>query len=122
MDAVSARSGLLLLWAWASGCAYHVRIDANVSEAVVRFADGRAVPAPTDHRARFVPLAPGSSGLVVVEAPGYRPHTVDLRREVMHARRYLLDPLVRPQVAFGRQPRGEVRVLLVPEHGPAGSW
>lgn len=107
--------GLFLL----PGCAYRVSLTALPTPAVVELpGDGGSVVTPAEVVFRYVPFG---SQPIRVSADGYRTLEVDLRDREIRGRRYLTDTLFRPATLLGR-PRGEVHLVLVPEHGPVGTW
>ena len=102
-----------------SGCAYKVAITASPSPALAELPNGKGtVSLPADVTFRWVPFGKQQ---IRVSADGYRPVELDLRRREIRWSRYVTDTLFRPATLFGR-PRGEVRVILVPDHGPVGTW
>ena len=113
------------LVALATGCAYTLALESEPSAASVRLPSGRTVVTPEEVRFWWVPLgrfhdiAPTP---VEVSAPGYRTLTVDLQDRQLRGSRVLTDPVFRPLRALGVKPRGEVTFLLVPAHGPSGTW
>jgi hypothetical protein len=84
---------------WLAACAYRVNLTSLPMPARVTLPDGSVVVTPVEVQARWVPFG---AHQITVDAPGYRPLTVDLRRS--------------------GGPNGEVRLVLVPDHGPAGTW
>lgn len=99
------------------GCAYRVTLS-SVPAADVVLPDGRRVGTPSEVVLRYVPFG---HQRISVAAPGYRSMVVDLRRQEIQLWTMVVGTLAHPDVLWGR-PRGEVRLLLVPEHGPAGTW
>lgn len=109
----------LILGAWLlSGCAYKVALSSDPAAAVVRLPEGDEVITPDVVDLRWRPFG---EQVVVVSSPGYRTTAFDLRDREIRWGRYVTDTLFRPATLFGA-PRGEVRFVLVPEHGPAGTW
>jgi hypothetical protein len=104
--------------AWLAGCAYTVALTSTPMPARVALPDGRIVATPTEARLRWAPFG---HQVVTATAPGYRPLTVDLRRDEVTLGRWVATSVFRPATWFGA-PRGEVRLVLVEEHGPAGTW
>jgi hypothetical protein len=101
------------------GCAYKVSLSSIPTTAAVQLPGDRGtVITPTDVVFRWVPFG---HQVITATADGYRPLELDLRDHEILGRRYLTDTLFRPATLFGR-PRGEVKLLLVPEHGPVGTW
>ncbi len=105
---------LLLL----AGCAYRVTLTSLPMPARVELPDGEVVVTPADVTLRWVPFGHQP---VTVTAPGHRRLAVDLRRDEVRLGRWIATSVFRPRTWFGA-PRGEVRFLLVPDHGPAGTW
>lgn len=89
------------------GCTYSVHLASRPSPAVVQLPDGRRVTTPDEIRLRWRPFR---KQVATVTALGYRPLEVDLSRLRLRSGR-----------AFSGQ-AGEVEVLLVPDHGPTGTW
>jgi len=107
--------GLLLT---SAGCAYKVKVSSQLAGVSVELPDGERVIAPTEFDARWVPFG---SQVIRASAPGHRTLEVDLRDREVRFGHYITDTLFRPATLFGA-PRGEVRLVLIPEHGPAGTW
>ena len=101
----------LLLPILLCGCAYRVRLLSTPPGALVTLPSGRQVTTPADVRLEW---APYSQQVIEVTARGYRPMTLDLRETEVKFGRYLLRGFKRP--------RGEVELVLVPAHGPSGTW
>ena len=109
----------LLALAWPSGCAYKVALSSQPTPARVTLpGDQGSVITPAEVVFRWAPF---NEQVIQVTADGYRPLEVDLRTHEIRMGRYLTDTLFRPATLFG-QPRGEVRLMLVPDHGPIGTW
>ena len=87
--------GLLLV-----GCPYHVDLTASPTAAEVILPSGEIVTTPARVRLRWVPFG---HQRVEVRAPDHRTLTVDLHTSEIGLRH-------------------EVTFLLVPEHGPVGTW
>jgi len=101
-----------------TACSYKVRVSSATAGVAVELPDGeRAIP-PFDYEARWAPF---NEQVIHATAQGYRPLTLDLRAREVRLGRYVTDTLFRPATLFGA-PRGEVRLVLVPEHGPVGTW
>lgn len=114
------RLALLAMILWlVGGCAYRVRMSSIPSPAEVTLPTGETVTTPVEHTFRWVPFG---RQIVEVRAPGYRVMVVDLRRHEIRGFRYVLDPFLRPGVVYGQTPRANVGFVLVPLHGPAGTW
>ncbi len=89
------------------GCTYTLRVVSEPSPALVQLQDGRRISTPGEVKLRWRPLRRTTA---TVTAAGYRPLEVALHRLRLRSGR-----------AFSGQ-RGEVLVVLVPEHGPVGTW
>lgn len=94
--------GLLLVCVLHGGCAYHVRMTVQPENASVLMPDGVTRGLPVD-----VPVSgnPFGAAQVQVSAPGYRTVEVSL-----------------PWHRFALRRVRQVRVLLVEDHGPSGTW
>lgn len=93
------------------GCAYRVELRSLPEPVLVELPDGSRVSTPSE--ARFV-WAPFNHQRVRVTASGYRPLEVDLRKHDVRLKRLLGRPFKRV--------KGEVEFVLVPTHGPTGTW
>ncbi len=107
-----------LLCALLSGCAYKVELTSTPAGAQLLLPDGSTATTPTVATLRWRPFG---TQPVIASAPGYREVRFDLRRNEIRWFHYVRDTLLRPSTLAGA-PRGSVDFLLVPEHGPAGSW
>ncbi len=102
-----------------TGCAYRVVLQATPTTAQVRLPNrGGTVVTPAEVRLRYVPFG---NQKVLVSAPGYRPLSMDLRHTEIRMWRYVSDTLFHPATLAGAS-RGTVRFVLVPHHGPVGTW
>jgi hypothetical protein len=102
-----------------TGCAYRVTLASLPEPAEIDLPGRRGtVVTPTEVTLRYVPFG---HQRVRVRAPGYRVLEVDLRRTEIRLGRYFSDSLWRPATLAGGS-RGTVRFVLVPEHGPVGTW
>ncbi|MCB9793121.1 MAG: PEGA domain-containing protein [Alphaproteobacteria bacterium] len=124
-----SRAPLLLLALALQGCIVHrVRVESEPPGAVVRV-DGKVRGVtPVEFTVPWTPPLTKKYN-VRVSLPGYRSAEAmreawylpsPLRRQV-RMWRYLLHPFRWGQI-LGRTPRTTVRYVLVPEHGPAGTW
>lgn len=114
-DARLVAAAVLLL---SSGCAYRVELISTPSPAQVHLPDGRVVTTPTEATFRW---EVNNEQVVHVSAPGHRPFAVDLRDHEIRFTRYITDVFTR----WGRgrdEARGQVWFILVPAHGPVGTW
>jgi hypothetical protein len=100
------------------GCPYRVTLTSDPTPAQLVLPDGSAAVTPLEAKLRWAPF---SKQEVVATAPGYRPLTVDLRDHEIRLWRLVGTTLFRP-ATIGGAPRGEVELVLVPDHGPAGTW
>ena len=108
----------LLLLVAAAGCRYKVLLTSDPAPARVMLPDGRTVATPAEVTFRWVPFG---HQRITASAPRYRPLEVDLRRTEIKLWRLITGP-VTARAAVSGAPRGEVELVLVPEHGPAGSF
>lgn len=97
-----------MLALWLGACAYRVTLTSAPDGARVELPSGRVVATPATARLEWVPFG---HQRVTASAPGFRPMTVDLR-----------DSEVRLGHLLHRSERRVVELILVPEHGPAGTW
>lgn len=102
----------------AVGCAYKVELVSEPLGARVDLPDGTHVFTPEEVQLR---VAPFKKQTITATAPGHRPLTVDVRRREAKFIRYLTDALFRPGT-FAGAPRGQLELMLVPTHGPVGTW
>jgi hypothetical protein len=100
------------------GCHYKVVLTSDPPTAEVLLPDGRTVVTPAEVTFDWVPFG---HQRITATAPRHRPLEVDLRRTEIRFWRFVGGTLAHPATLTGR-PRGEVELLLVPEHGPPGSW
>ena len=109
---------MLLGAALFGGCAYKVKLSSNPLAADVRLPDDTIVATPADVTLRYVPFG---HQRIVITAPGYRVVEMDLRKTEIKLGRYITDAIFRPGTWLGNS-RGQVHVVLVPNHGPVGTW
>lgn len=102
-------------------CRHTVRVASDPDGALVLLPDGREAVTPFDIRARRPPVpareaARRGGATMTVQAPGYRAVEIRVGRAVDKGKYEILpaDPAV--------DRRREVRLLLVEQHGPAGTW
>lgn len=107
-----------LLWLACAGCPYKVTLTSDPTPAEVLLPDGRTVVTPAEVKLRWVPFG---HQRITASAPRHRALEVDLRKTEIRFWRFVGGTIARPATLGGR-PRGEVELVLVPEHGPAGSW
>lgn len=101
-----------------TGCAYKVTLTAQPAATEILLPDGQRIVPPADVRLRYVPFG---HQRIRAAAEGYRTLEVDLRRDEIRLFSLVVGTLAHPSTLWGR-PRGEVRLVLIPEHGPAGTW
>lgn len=107
----------LLLGPWS--CAWHVSVASTPPGAAVRLDEQVVGYTPLDLR---VPWGPGTGDVVSASVPGHRPLQVSVRQQT-RLLRVGWQALWHPLVALGvRPPRDELLFVLVPEHGPSGTW
>jgi len=80
---------------------------------------GETVVLPHEVDFRWKPFA---RRRVQVSAPGYRTLEFTLTRQLIQETDYLTDIIGNPAEAVGDKPRRTLELVLVPEHGPAGTW
>jgi hypothetical protein len=102
----------------AQGCAYTMRLASSPGSAEITLPDGKVVVTPTTQT--FV-LRPFGHQWIEVRAPGYRTMRVDVRRRQVRTLRYVTDSIMHPSMVMGAN-RGDIRFVLVPDHGGVGSW
>jgi hypothetical protein len=107
------------LWMALSGCAYRLQMDSRPSGAQVTLPSDEIVSTP-----EVVPLVwvPFGHQRVTVSAPGYRTFVVDLRKQEITAWHVVGDLLAVRRLVSPGAPDGRVEFVLVPDHGPAGTW
>ena len=113
MKTVLVLAGMVL----GTGCAYKATLHTDPIGASL-YVDNELVGiAPYDVTVR----AFSGPRQVRVELPGYRPYEVHFgtERRLLPRLRFAL---VHPAVVLGRKPPPERLLLLIPEHGPAGTW
>lgn len=107
-----------LLVLFSQGCAYKLKLASNPAGAEITLPNGQTVVTPSVVKLRWVPFG---KQMVIANAAGFRPMEVDLRSQEIRASHYLRDAVFRPKTWLGA-PRGAVSLVLVPEHGPVGTW
>lgn len=96
-----------MLLALLAACTYTVHLASRPTPAIVQLPDGRRVTTPSDVKLRWRPLVREKA---TISAAGYRPLEVDLWKLRLRSGRALSGQ------------RGELLLLLVPTHGPSGTW
>ncbi len=109
---------LLAFLLLSGGCAYRVQLESTPAGAQLLLPDGTVTTTPAETTVKWKPF---HRQQVTAAAPGYRTLTVDLRRAEVRWGHYLRDAIFRPKTYTGA-PRGQVELVLVPEHDPAGTW
>lgn len=107
------------------GCTWRMRVESTPVGAEVRLPDNRVVSTPSIVKVRysFFKKAP-----ITVSAPGYRPLSFDLMHRKgtgqaeINVWRVALYPLWHPLAALKEDPIRRMEFVLVPEHGPSGTW
>ncbi len=107
--------GLLL-----AGCAWRVLVESGPVPAEIVLPNEERVVTPAEVKLRWVPFGRQH---VTLSARGYRPIEVDLRKDEIRFFRYV-GTTVRGARRYGEKEgsRGEIRYMLVPDHGPVGTW
>jgi hypothetical protein len=100
------------------GCPYKVTLTAQPPDTEVTLPDGDRIALPADVKVRYVPFG---HQRIQAAADGFRTLEIDLRKEEVRLFSLIVGTLAHPSTLWGR-PRGEVRLVLMPEHGPAGTW
>lgn len=106
-----------LAWLSCASCGYRLVLGSQ-PPATVLLPDGSLVSTPAEVRLRYVPFG---HQRVVASADGYRSCEIDLREDAIRLLPMVIGTLAHPATLAGR-PRTEVRIVLVPEHGPSGTW
>jgi hypothetical protein len=101
-----------------AGCAYKVELSSVPASVEVELPDGSKVTTPAEVELRWAPF---QNQQITAVTQGYRPLVVDLRRDEIRFHRLALGWIRHPGVLWG-ETRGHVQVILVPDHGPAGTW
>ncbi len=109
----------LWLAALLAGCTYRVEVEARPAGATLELADGRQIGLPAEVRYSALPFHRRPA---TVSAPGHRDLEIRTGGFGLGELGLITDPILRPGLFFGPDPRRQVEVLLVPEHGPAGTW
>jgi hypothetical protein len=105
-----------------AGCAWRVHVASIPVQAQIELPTEQRVVTPRDITFRYWPFG---HQRILVSAKGYRTIEADLRIDEIRSLRYLGTTLRGPRRYGDREDggaRGEIRYVLVPEHGPAGTW
>ena len=94
---------ILMLWS----CTYSVHIATRPTPALISLPDGTRIVSPADTRLKWSPL---KRQTLTVSAQGHRPITVNIR-----------DLRLRSGRALSGQ-KGDLELILVPQHGSSGTW
>jgi hypothetical protein len=120
MRLLGVRLGLAaLLLASGSGCAHRVAISSDPMGAQVRRGRHDLEPTPTEVLVWSIPF---SRPRLELTMPGYRPMLVELRKDKKPMRRAWELLTFRYRRALALVPNGHHEVIMVPAHGPAGTW
>lgn len=103
----------------ATACAYKVTLTSQPSPVEVRLPDGSTVITPTEVVFRWAPFG---HQRIVATSTGLRPLALDLRDREIRWWRLVGTTVWRPATIVSGRPRGEVHLVLIPEHGPSGTW
>lgn len=110
---------LLVVLGLGAACAHRVEIHSEPPGATIKV--GRKVVGPAPQQVRFL-WWPGRPMRVRVEKRGYRPLVIEAS-DTVHLRNFIGEFFTfRYKRLVGLTPRATVEVLLVREHGPAGTW
>jgi hypothetical protein len=102
-----------------------MRIASDPPGAEVRLPDNHVVSTPSIVKVHYTFFTPAP---IVVTAPGYRTMSYDLRHRPGFGQpeisvwRVALYPIWHPFAAFRKEPLRRLEFVMVPEHGPAGTW
>lgn len=102
-----------------AGCTWRVHIESTPVPAQLDLPRDERAVTPTEVKLRYVPFG---DQRITVTARGYRTIEANLRKDEIRSFRYI-GTTVRGPRRFGEEgSRGSIRYLLVPEHGPVGTW
>ncbi len=113
------RCALLFSIAVAVGCAHRVAVSSDPLGAQVRQGEDTIGSTPTELLVWSIPFSRPELRLTM---PGYRPTVVDLRKDKKPLLRLWELLTFRYKRAFAIVPNSAHQVLMVPVHGPAGTW
>ena len=102
----------LLTAALVAGCAYKVRVETVPAGATVETPRGQRLTAPGQLKLSAVPFA---QQRFKVSAAGYRTLEGDLRWTGVQT-------VAQPGTMIGIRRYKLIKIVLVPDHGPAGTW
>ena len=103
-----------------ASCTWRVQILSGPVPAEVMLPNEDRVVTPSVVKLRWVPFG---KQWITVSAKGYRPIEANLRRDEVRWLRYV-GTTARGGRQYGEEEgaRGEIRYMLVPDHGPVGTW
>lgn len=109
--------GLVVAVLLSTGCAYRATVTTSPAGAAVYLDNEPAgiTPLPIEVRGVF------QRQVLRVELPGYRPYEVVLAKESRPWPKTAF-ALTHPLVLLGKRPPPTRTLVLIPEHGPAGTW
>lgn len=110
---------LLVLVLGLGGCAVRVHVESLPSGATLTVEDGVRVSTPTDIKLKWTPFFGRQHA--TVSAPGYRTIDMDIQKRSLDGR-FLGGTIQRPFAFLKKKPSHEVEYVLIPEHGPSGTW
>jgi hypothetical protein len=117
------RAGLvpiaLLLLGLGAGCAHRVAITSDPMGAQVRRGERTLGATPTEVVVWSIPFSRPKLRLTM---PGYRPMEVELRRDKRPLRRGWELLTFRYRRGLALVPNVHHQVIMIPVHGPAGTW
>lgn len=110
---------LALLVVAGVGCAHRVAVSSDPMGAQVRRGEKTLGSTPTEIVVWSVPFSRPELRLTM---PGYRPMVVELHKDKKPVRRTWEFFTFRYKRAFAQVPNSQHQVIMVPVHGPAGTW
>jgi hypothetical protein len=102
-----------------AGCAHRTLVTSDPPGALVHMGPRLLGPTPVEIVVWSVPFTRPTADLAL---SGYRTMSIDLAADRRPARRAWEFLTLRWKRAFARVPGSAHRVVLVPRHGPAGTW
>ncbi len=113
------RLGFALILLGSLGCAHRVAVSSDPVGAQVHRGQRTLGPTPTELVIWSIPFSRPKLRLTM---PGYRPMVVELRKDKKPLKRSWEFLTFRYKRAFAIVPNVHHQVILVPVHGPAGTW
>ena len=104
----------LILSVLLPGCVARLQVESRPPGAVVHLPSGATITTPGEIKARWIPW---KRRPIEASSPGYRPLRMDLREHdvtMWHSLGLVTHPF--------RKVDGRIELILIPEHGPAGTW